>query len=99
MLRLTICFVVFLVLGYAEKQDSQKPLTDSPSSPFDAEFDKLVQDSLKHLHLPGLSIAIVDGNQTHAKVVPPVLDDAHRHCPTEDLLSERVMGLHASLMW
>ena len=79
MLQFLPCFVALLALSHAEKQDSQKPLTDSPSAPFDSDFDTLVQETLKHLHVPGLSIAVIDGNQTYAKVVLNSFSGAHPH--------------------
>ena len=48
----------------------QKPLQDKTSSPLTAEFDELVYHVLEHFHVPGLSIAVIDGNgnQTWSKV-------------------------------
>jgi CubicO group peptidase (beta-lactamase class C family) len=38
------------------------------SSPWSAEFDRLVQDLLQTWHVPGLAIAVVDGASTFSKV-------------------------------
>ena len=35
---------------------------------FDEKFDALAQDTLDEWQVPGLSIAVVDGDQTFAKV-------------------------------
>jgi hypothetical protein len=36
-------------------------------SPFDAEFDELVAETLEAWKIPGLSIAVVHGTHTHSK--------------------------------
>ena len=48
----------------------QEPFSDSSSNPWSPQFDTLVQQTLDHFHVPGLSIAVVDGNDTFAKVLP-----------------------------
>ena len=85
MLQLIPCFVALLCLSHAEQQNPQKPLTDSPSAPFDFEFDTLVQDTLKHLHVPGLSIAVINGNQTYAKVFLVYFLAVHIHVAQQTL--------------
>ena len=40
----------------------------STTNPFDTEFDELVIDDLANWHVPGLSIAVVSGDQVFAKV-------------------------------
>lgn len=40
----------------------------STSSPFDEVFDEKVVWALKHFRVPGLSIAVVHGNETFFKV-------------------------------
>ncbi|KAI1373574.1 beta-lactamase/transpeptidase-like protein [Hypoxylon crocopeplum] len=37
------------------------------SSPFDAEFKEFVHDALDRLHVPGLAVAVVDGEDTWAE--------------------------------
>ena len=50
---------------------SQKLLQgDLDKSPYDSKFDHLVHETLYRLHVPGLSIAVIDGNQTFTKVLP-----------------------------
>lgn len=38
------------------------------SNPFNDEFNQLVHEQLNRWHVPGLSVAVVDGDQTWAKV-------------------------------
>jgi hypothetical protein len=38
-------------------------------------FSKLVQDKMREMNIPGLSIAVVDGDEIHSKVTtfsPPI---------------------------
>lgn len=46
----------------------QIPLKKPNTSPFTPAFDKLVAETLDHWHTPGVSIAVVDGDQTFSKV-------------------------------
>ena len=46
----------------------QEPLTTGTDSPLDSNFDNLVQNVLDHWHVPGLAIAVVHREDTHAKV-------------------------------
>lgn len=48
----------------------QIPLTASDASPLTPDFDKLVADTLDHWHVPGISIAVIDGDKTFSKVCP-----------------------------
>ena len=36
--------------------------------PFDKAFDEFVEDTLAIFHVPGLSVAVVDGEHTYSKV-------------------------------
>ena len=47
----------------------QKPMISDVSTPFSSKFDALVERTLRHFHVPGLSIAVIDGNETYAKVL------------------------------
>ena len=38
---------------------------------FDPSFDVFVEDTLRELHIPGLSIAVVDGGKIVSKVLTP----------------------------
>jgi len=42
--------------------------SSSASNPFDEEFEKLANKSLAMWHVPGLAIAVVDGDDVFAKV-------------------------------
>jgi hypothetical protein len=48
--------------------EQQLVLKDKPASPFDSKFAKLAKETLELWHVPGLSIAVVDGNDTWADV-------------------------------
>jgi hypothetical protein len=37
-------------------------------SPFDADFAKYVEETMKKWHIPGLSIAVIDGPETFSEV-------------------------------
>lgn len=76
-LPLQICFsqrISFLLLlsFFLEMQSSsaseQNILNDGPVNPLDAKFKKLVNDTLELWHVPGVAIAVVDGNNTWAEV-------------------------------
>ena len=58
--------------GLALKPDSaQAPIGETSTSarnPLTEKFDARVEDVLKHFQVPGLSIAVVLGNETFAKV-------------------------------
>ena len=41
---------------------------DTAANPLDAEFDNLVYDIIASWHVPGISIAVVSGEQVFAKV-------------------------------
>lgn len=41
-----------------------------PTSPLDSAFDDLVNRTLQKWQVPGLSIAVVSGDNTYAKVLP-----------------------------
>jgi hypothetical protein len=43
------------------------------NNPFDDKFEKRVNWLLDHFNVPGLSIAVVTGNQTFLRVNKPVL--------------------------
>ena len=61
--------LIALLLAYsALSVASQIPLSTLDISPFNADFDKLVAETLAHWHTPGISIAVVDGEQTFSKV-------------------------------
>ena len=51
----------------------QKPLQEESLSPLTAEFDDFVHHVLQHYHVPGLSVAVINGNtnQTWSKVGAP----------------------------
>lgn len=36
--------------------------------PFDEKFDRMVEESMERWHVPGLSVAVVHGDETFAKV-------------------------------
>ena len=50
--------------------DEQIPLGGGQKSPFTSCFDELVSRNLGHWHVPGISITVVDGDETFSKVCP-----------------------------
>ena len=66
MLARLLCFFFFCGLSVAQRQ--QQPLTASKRSPLDGKFRELVEELLEHWHVPGISISVVDGNDTFAEV-------------------------------
>lgn len=57
------------VLSYlCSASSEEKTVENDTPSPFDSVFDTLVNQNLKHWHVPGFSIAIVDGNATFSRV-------------------------------
>jgi CubicO group peptidase (beta-lactamase class C family) len=48
--------------------DPMRSKEQDSNGPLDARFDKLVTDTLQRWNVPGLSIAVVDGEKTWAKV-------------------------------
>ena len=46
----------------------QEILGSNEGSPFDSHFEKLVNETLDMWHVPGLSIAVVDGDSMWAEV-------------------------------
>ncbi|KAL8827756.1 MAG: hypothetical protein Q9191_002995 [Dirinaria sp. TL-2023a] len=58
--------LLFSVLRLSSASERKTVQSEAPS-PFDSDFDTLVNQNLKHWHVPGFSIAIVDGNATFSK--------------------------------
>lgn len=54
--------------GQAALAATQQPLTRGPTTPFDKVFARLVSKTLERWHVPGIAIAVVDGNDTWAEV-------------------------------
>ncbi|KAL8931478.1 MAG: hypothetical protein Q9216_007189 [Gyalolechia sp. 2 TL-2023] len=68
MYRLALCiFTVLLPLSLSLPSAQQIPLQETDQSPFTSIFDERVDHLLGHWHVPGLSIAVVDGNDTYTK--------------------------------
>lgn len=40
------------------------------SGPLDQKLEKLVQETLELWHIPGVSVAVVDEDQTHSNALP-----------------------------
>ena len=67
----TLCFLIIGRNQASPPRSQQLPLgTDVTRISFlNADFDAFVHDTLEAWHVPGLSIAIVDGDAIHAKVL------------------------------
>ena len=61
--------LTYSLLAYSALSEAfQIPLSTPDTSLFTTDFDKLVAETLAHWHTPGVSIAVVDGDQTFSKV-------------------------------
>ena len=53
-----------------QQAGDQVPLSKHENSPFSDSFDNFVAENLAYWHVPGFSIAVVDGDKTYSKVCP-----------------------------
>ena len=71
--NIMVNFTFFLqLLSFTAQATSQQiPLQSSNhiTSPFTASFDAFVENLLVEWHVPGMAIAVVNGNQTYSKVI------------------------------
>ena len=58
----------FSFVELSSQSKDQIPLHREKESPFTDSFDNLVSRKLDFWHVPGLSIAVVDGEETFSKV-------------------------------
>jgi hypothetical protein len=70
------------------------------NNPFNAEFSKIASDTLEALHVPGVSVAVVDGDEMWAEVSGKCFDPSppqliyHKVCRLRTKLNvNRVMEL------
>lgn len=58
------------MVSFLPAQTTNVPFPESSPaiSPFSPEFEELVHRSMHHLHVPGLAVAIVDGDNTFSRV-------------------------------
>lgn len=70
MFSFSLCSVALALvpLSYALSSQDQTPLHEVDHSPFTSDFDKSVVRLMNNWHVPGLAIAIVNGNETYSKV-------------------------------
>ena len=70
MLSFSVCTVALALvpLSYGLSSQGQTPLHEVDHSPFTSDFDKSVVRLMNDWHVPGLAIAIVNGNETYSKV-------------------------------
>ncbi|KAL8735330.1 MAG: hypothetical protein Q9166_000875 [cf. Caloplaca sp. 2 TL-2023] len=66
-LKVFIALVVSVSLSDSISLKDQIPLRDGRSSPFTSDFDAETTRLMKNWDIPGLSIAVVDGNETYSK--------------------------------
>ena len=66
----------------APKMDS---VHSDPQNPLDETFDAFVQTLLQEWHVPGMSIAVVDGDQTFAKVGRQVVSQVYTSNESRDM--------------
>jgi hypothetical protein len=65
------CLLLALPLSVSAAQSNQQTVLKEQkdhNSPFNAEFEKLAYDTLELWHVPAVSIAVVDGSESFARV-------------------------------
>lgn len=84
----------------------QRPIVQhNQDGPLDRDFEKLVEDTLELWHVPGVSVAVVDGHNTWTKVLyfprfsisfshPPGLRDRHLPINTRDSINTLLRRKH-----
>jgi hypothetical protein len=60
--------VLLCCLQLVSSFESQQPLRVDSSGPLDSKFGSLVNKTLHSWHVPGLSIAVIDGDDVWAEV-------------------------------
>jgi hypothetical protein len=62
-LKMLTNFTALLLLSFSPLSSTtrQKVLKDAGASPFNTKFSELANDTLELWHVPGASIAVVDG--------------------------------------
>ena len=60
--------ILFSVLPLVSSFETQKPIRSNSEGPLDSKIDILVKKALDLWHVPGLSIAVVDGDHVWAEV-------------------------------
>lgn len=70
MFSFSLCRIALALvpLSYGLSSQDQAPLHEVDHSPFTSDFDKFVVRLMSDWHVPGLAIAIVNGNETYSKV-------------------------------
>lgn len=67
-----LCFLTIVIGIYADGglPSQQQPIQSlrQTINPFDPTFDSYVEDLLQKCHVPGMSIAIIDGGRITSKV-------------------------------
>jgi hypothetical protein len=70
-IKMLLEFSVFVsCLQLASGLEGQKPLQSNSAGPLDAKFASLVNETLHSWHVPGFSIAVIDGDDVWAEVSP-----------------------------
>ncbi len=62
-------YIVLLHLLIPLSRTLQTPLKQNGASPLNEDFNDLVQRTMDYWHVPGLSIAVVDGNDIYSQVL------------------------------
>ena len=70
MFSLGLCTVTLTLvyLSYCFPSEERLPLQKADRSPFTPDFDKYVTQLMNDWHVPGLAIAVVDGDETFSRV-------------------------------
>ncbi len=70
MFSLGLCTVTLTLvyLSYCFPSEERLPLPKADHSPFTPDFDKYVTQLMNDWHVPGFTIAVVDGDETFSRV-------------------------------
>lgn len=68
--EMLLAFSISLISGLqlVSALEAQEPLRGNSAGPLNAKFRSLVNESLQSWHVPGLSIAVIDGDDVWAEV-------------------------------
>ncbi|KAI4275942.1 MAG: hypothetical protein L6R35_006249, partial [Caloplaca aegaea] len=64
---IVVLLALLLPSSYSFPSKAQKPVEEKTVSPFTQEVDEDVTELLDQWHIPGLSIAVIDGRDTFSK--------------------------------
>lgn len=85
----SLCLYIFLLRSVSATNHT--PIGEQGSSPLTDDFNNFVLQTLDHWHVPGLAIAVVNGNETFSKV--PTFPSGPLSPPVADIQSRAMASL------